>query len=125
MPKAAGQLTDVERRSSPDILVAPKPLTCITNGHCNHPPSMPNLSSRPFSGESDFGDSSGPLLSIYSKITEEADNMGVERCQRDSEAVMIFVSTLSFHNVAHLNCNYRLVYSRPPSPRYFQCQPWI
>jgi len=39
---------------------------------------------------------------MYSKITEEADNRGADRCQRDAEAILVFVSLLiSFHTAVH------------------------
>lgn len=31
---------------------------------------------------------------MYSTITEDADNKGADRCQRDAEAIMVFVSRL-------------------------------
>ena len=31
---------------------------------------------------------------MYTKITEDADNKGADRCQRDAEAIMMFVSRL-------------------------------
>ena len=43
-------------------------------------------------GESNFGDSSGPLFSIYSKAAEEEDNKMVERWQKDADGILIFVS---------------------------------
>ena len=42
--------------------------------------------------ESSFGDSSGPLFSLYSKIAEGDDNMMTERWQKDAEGLLIFVS---------------------------------
>jgi hypothetical protein len=39
-----------------------------------------------------FGDSSGPLFSIYSKAAEEEDNGMVERWQKDADGILIFVS---------------------------------
>ena len=43
-------------------------------------------------GESNFGDSSGPLFSIYSKAADEEDNKMVERWQKDADGILIFVS---------------------------------
>jgi hypothetical protein len=43
-------------------------------------------------GESNFGDSSGPLFSIYSKAAEDEDNKMVESWQKDAEGILIFVS---------------------------------
>jgi hypothetical protein len=39
-----------------------------------------------------FGDSSGPLFSLYSKIAEEEDNKGTDRWQKDADGILIFVS---------------------------------
>jgi hypothetical protein len=43
-------------------------------------------------GESNFGDSSGRLFSIYSKAAEDEDNKMVERWQKDADGILIFVS---------------------------------
>jgi hypothetical protein len=43
--------------------------------------------------ESNFGDSSGPLFTIYSKAAEEEDNKMVERWQKDADGILIFVSS--------------------------------
>ena len=48
---------------------------------------------QPLPGESNFGDSSGPLFSIYSKAAEEEDNKMVERWQKDADGILIFVSS--------------------------------
>jgi hypothetical protein len=55
----------------------------------DHPQSTPN---QPLQGESNFGDSSGPLFSIYSKVAEEEDDKMVERWQKDADGILIFVS---------------------------------
>lgn len=60
-----------------------------TDGHRNHPQSTPN---HPSQGESTFGDSSGPLFSMYSKAAEEEDYNMVERWQKDADRILIFVS---------------------------------
>ena len=41
--------------------------------------------------QSNFGDSSGPLFSIYSKAADEEDNKMVERWQKDADGILIFV----------------------------------
>ncbi len=46
----------------------------------------------PSHGESNFGDSSGPLFSTYSKAAEDEDNKMVERWQKDADGILIFVS---------------------------------
>ena len=43
-------------------------------------------------GMSDYGDSSWPLYSMYSKITDGDDNKMVEYCQKDADGTLIFVS---------------------------------
>ncbi|KAF8494101.1 hypothetical protein F5888DRAFT_670440 [Russula emetica] len=40
--------------------------------------------------ELDYGDSSWPLYSMYSKIAEQDDNMLAERCQKDTTGTMVF-----------------------------------
>ena len=51
--------------------------------------SHPN---QPSQAESNFGDGSGPLFSIYSKIAEKDDNKRAERWQGDAQGILIFVS---------------------------------
>jgi hypothetical protein len=52
-----------------------------------------NQPSQPLRGESsNFGDSSEPLFSIYSKAAEEEDNKMAERWQKDADGILIFVS---------------------------------
>src|SRR6266851_4862691 len=55
------------------------------------PPSAQN---QPSQGDSNFGDSSGPLFSLYSKIAEEEDNKMTDRWQKDADGILIFVSDL-------------------------------
>jgi hypothetical protein len=62
----------------------------ITDGHRDSPQSAPN---QPLQGESNFGDSSGKLFSIYSNVAEDEDNKMVERWQKDADGILIFVST--------------------------------
>jgi hypothetical protein len=47
---------------------------------------------QPLQGESNFGDSSGPLFSIYSKAAKDEDNKMVDRWQKDAEGILFFVS---------------------------------
>jgi hypothetical protein len=60
-----------------------------TDGHPDHPQSTPN---QPLQGESNFGDSSGPIFSIYSEATKELDDKMVDRWQKDADGILIFVS---------------------------------
>jgi Family of unknown function (DUF6535) len=64
-------------------------------------------------GESNFGDSSGPLFSVYSKAAEEEDNKTVERWQKDADGILIFVSLCrrQFCRLVHKPEHYRPVYS--------------
>ena len=62
---------------------------CIADGHPNHPVPTSN---QPLQRESNFGDSSGPLFSIYSKAAEDEDTKMVERWQKDADGILIFVS---------------------------------
>ena len=43
-------------------------------------------------GESKFGDSSGPLFSMYSKAIEEEDSKAVETLQKDADVILIFMT---------------------------------
>jgi hypothetical protein len=61
----------------------------VEEGHFPWRRSMPG---HPSQVESDFGDSSGPLFSIYSTTTEREDNKTAERWQRDALVILIFVS---------------------------------
>jgi hypothetical protein len=86
----------------------------MADGHRNHPQSTPY---QPLHGESNFGDSSGPLFSIYSKAAEDEDNKMVERWQKDADGILIFVSPrVDIHAVSCINWSYRPVYSLPQSP---------
>ena len=56
--------------------------------------------------QSNFGDSSGPLFSIYSKAADEEDNKMVERWQKDADGILIFVRPCgSIHIFFHINRN--------------------
>jgi len=54
-----------------------------------HPMTTPN---QPLQEESNFGDSSGQLFSIYYKAAEDEDNKMVERWQKDADGILFFVS---------------------------------
>jgi hypothetical protein len=43
-------------------------------------------------GESSFGDSSGPLFSMYSDATEKEDNKMTDRWKADADGILFFVS---------------------------------
>ncbi|KAN0105395.1 hypothetical protein V8E52_011062, partial [Russula decolorans] len=50
---------------------------------------------QPLQGESNFGDSSGPLFSIYSKAAEDEDNKMVDRWQKDADGILFFTGLFS------------------------------
>jgi hypothetical protein len=70
-------------------------LNCITDQSRGQPPgqlaSAPNQQSQPSQG-SNFGDSSGPIFSMYSKAAEEEDKNMADRWQKDADGILIFVS---------------------------------
>jgi len=41
--------------------------------------------------EPNFGDSSWPLFTMYSKIAEEEDNKGAQLWQKDAQGIVVFV----------------------------------
>jgi hypothetical protein len=53
---------------------------------------MQRAQNQPAQGGSNFGDSSGPLFSIYSKTAKEEDNKNAERWKNDADGILIFVS---------------------------------
>jgi hypothetical protein len=70
------------------------------------PPPASNLPLRPQQGDSNFGDSSGPIFSMYSKIAKEEDDDLVDRWQKDADGILIFVSpSVDIHTNAHTNHN--------------------
>ena len=76
-----------------------KSLTCTVDRHLNRPVPGPTQLSQ---GESNFGDSSGPLFTLYSEIAEEEDNKMAERWQKDAEGIIIFVRPeVPFHTTAY------------------------
>jgi hypothetical protein len=83
--------------------------------------SAPNQQSQPSQGESNFGDSSGPIFTMYSKAAEEEDKYMADRWEKDADGILIFVSPciailLSFY----ISWDTRPVYSPLPLPR---CSP--
>jgi hypothetical protein len=80
----------------------------------DNPQPAPN---QPSQVESIFGDSSGPLFSMYSKAAEEEDNRMVERWQKDADGILIFVSPRIanpcrfVHNLEHNRPVYSLLRS--------------
>jgi hypothetical protein len=56
------------------------------------------------SQDSKFGDSSGPLFSMYLKVSEEEDIKMAERWQKVAQEIMIFVGPepeVAFHTAAN------------------------
>ena len=73
----------------------------VTDARHGHPQSTLDP---PSQGETNFGDSSGPLFSIYSKAAEDEDNKMVERWQKDADGILIFVSLcVAIHIVLCIN----------------------
>lgn len=67
-------------------------------------------------GELNYGDSSWPLYSMYSKIAQQDDNRLAERCQRDTNGTMVFVSPhVKLLRQYVSTGKYRRVYLPPPS----------
>jgi hypothetical protein len=64
-------------------------LISVVDEYGVHPQSTPD---QPLHGEFNFGDSSGPFFSMYSKATDDEDNKMVERWQKDADGILIFVS---------------------------------
>ena len=72
--------------------------TYIVDHPRNQSVSTQNQQLQPSQGESNFGDSSGPLFSMYSKAAEEEDNKMADRWQKDADGILIFVSPpVGFH----------------------------
>ena len=93
---------------------------CIVDDRRDHPVTTSN---QQFQGESNLGDSSAPLFSIYSKAAEEEDNKMVEQWQKDAEGILIFVSPrVAIRLSLHMNWNiidrFILCRSRRPPCRY-------
>ena len=72
-----------------------------------------NQESQPLQYESNFGDSSGPLFSMYTKAAEDEDNKMAERWQKDADGILIFVSLrIGIHLfLPHILRHYRPAYS--------------
>ena len=62
--------------------------TCIVGDHHD----QPQLAQIQPSQVSNFGDSSGPLFSMYSKFAEEEDNKMTDQWTKDADGILIFVS---------------------------------
>jgi hypothetical protein len=86
----------------------------IIDGHRDH---LQLTTDQPLQRESNFGDSSGPLFSIYSKAAEDEDNKMAERWQKDADGILIFVSPCVRHSycLVHKLEYYRPVYFLLPS----------
>jgi hypothetical protein len=85
----------------PPLISQPRIVDDRQNDRRNDP--MTTLD-QPLQGESNFGDSSGPLFSIYTKAAEVEDNKMVERWQKDADGILIFVSPrIVIHLSLHIN----------------------
>jgi hypothetical protein len=67
---------------------------CIihVDGNHNERQSPPNQPLQLSKEESEYSNSSWTLYSMYSKIAEDEDNKMVERCLKDADGTLIFVS---------------------------------
>ena len=99
------------------------------DGHDPHeqPQSASKLPLPPQQGDSNFGDSSGPIFSMYSKLSKEEDDELVDRWQKDADGILIFVSpSVDVHTNAHTKSERsRLVFSLLRLLRYLPCQSQI
>lgn len=79
----------------------------VTHGYSDRPQSTSNQSAQNQSFlplESGHEDSSWLLYSMYSKIAKEEDNDVVERCLRETDGTLIFVSSrVSPQMTRHIN----------------------
>jgi hypothetical protein len=77
----------------------------IVDGNGNQPQSPPTSRALESSEEEpDYSSSSWTLYSMYSKIAEDEDNKMLERCQRDADGTLIFVSPhVSCKRTPHVN----------------------
>ena len=78
---------------------------CIADDRSDYPVSTSN---QPLQGESNFGDSSELLFSIYSKAAQDEDNKMVERWEKDADGILIFVSPY-VHTCPFLHINWNTV----------------
>jgi len=80
--------------------------TCNVDDHPELPQSarnQPPLSQPPVEG-SNFGDSSGPIFSLYSNITKKEDDKLAERWQKNADGILIFVSPcINVHTTARIS----------------------
>lgn len=89
------------------ISVSSVTLTCsLTKVYKIDGDQIPDQPPQPSPAESNFGDSSGPFFSIYSKVAEKEDNRMVEQWQKDADGILIFVSTcVGIHAVLCITWN--------------------
>jgi hypothetical protein len=96
---AADQARHLSHRFDLSLLISQ--LCIVDDRRPHHPMTTPN---QRLQGESNFGDRSGHLFSIYSKATQEEDNKMTERWQKDADGILIFVSPrVDIHLSLHTN----------------------
>jgi len=78
-----------------------------------------SASNQPSQADSNFGNGSGPLFTIYSKIAEKDDDKRVERWQRDAQGILIFVSPPGDFRTALLSTGNSRLASSLSSSRYW------
>ena len=70
---------------------------------------------QPSKDEPNFGDSSGPLFSIYSDATKKEDNKMTDRWKADADGILFFVSLcVTIHAALHNLERCRPAYSLLP-----------
>jgi hypothetical protein len=90
---------------------APVPILLISTTPAPTPTPTPLLIPAPAPDvwpqqESNFGDSSGPLFSLYSKIAKEQDEEMINRWQQDAKGILIFVSgRVVILTAMYINCS--------------------
>src|SRR5947208_9052442 len=79
----------------------------VANGHRNQSDSRSATGWPPRAPQErfdDYGDSSWPLYSAYCKIVQEDDNNITERCQKDTDGTLVFVShRLNFDAISYIS----------------------
>jgi hypothetical protein len=117
MSQIQGRQTDPERGDNIQAVTGTSSIStpCLRgftafkgDGHDLHKQPWPasDLPLWPQQGDSNFGDSSGPIFSMYSKLSKEEDDALVDRWQKDADGILIFVSpSVDIHTNAHTNYN--------------------
>jgi hypothetical protein len=68
---------------------------CTVDSRPIQPQSMPNQQRQSSHEKINYGDSSWPLYTMYSKTAEEEDNSIADFRQKSTDGILIFVSLVS------------------------------